>query len=483
MFYYESEELTMLFPWLGKRRPTNGGVLDRIEVARSVKMNKILEWHDAAVEGVFMRPLLRSCLAPEGGSWCGLEAPTELPSLRPAPASAHPDLDRLLEWGVMEETTAPTTFPGMVFFSVPKKDGSTRAIMDCREINRLVGVPPALKLIEKEQLFFLLRFFRDPFFATGDLRHWFYQLSLPPEVREAFTLRVNRRTRRMTCWPMGFSWSPIVAQAITMIILREAAVRAGFSVDGVKEESPPPYWVVRSGAKRKIVAFLIGYYDNILIISGNEWTRDNLTSAVKSACKDAGAELKGEIVTSKGETEMLGLRFRSANWRVWWEHAAENKARWAQAKPPVTYRDMAGLIGVILWDWSVRGSPLGAVRDTIAAAEEIGAICSFSEKWDAKLDTPELQASAARLLSRVLDISRKPEEERQLPLMRFEHRMYLATDAMKERGAGITMSNTDEVTYPTVFPCLEVMRQTSDHLQWIRNLRDEKRHRVATEAE
>ncbi len=74
---------------------------------------------------------------------------------------------------------------------------------------------------------------------------------------------------RMRCWPMGFSWSPGVAQAVTMVILREAAAHAGFTVESTgRPFSPPPYWVLRN-AKGKVAGFLVGYYDNILIITGS----------------------------------------------------------------------------------------------------------------------------------------------------------------------------------------------------------------------
>jgi hypothetical protein len=114
---------------------------------------------------------------------------------------------------------------------------------------------------------------------------------------------------RMRCWPMGFSWSPVVAHAVSMVILREAATRAGFTVEGTgRPSSPPPYWVVRS-TNGKVAGFLVGYYDNILIITGSTSVRNALVRALKTACSAVNAILKGDIVSSEGKSRDAGRLF------------------------------------------------------------------------------------------------------------------------------------------------------------------------------
>jgi hypothetical protein len=145
-----------------------------------------------------------------------VERPTPRQSGQPRGVIA--DVWQLLEWNVLERgALKETKWPETRFMSVPKGDDSRRAIFDCRRINERAGPPPALRLIGKEEIFLLTSFFSEPWFAEADFRHWFFQLALSQVVRNAFTFRHGRE--RLRCWPMGFSWSPVVAQAVTMTLL------------------------------------------------------------------------------------------------------------------------------------------------------------------------------------------------------------------------------------------------------------------------
>jgi hypothetical protein len=73
----------------------------------------------------------------------------------------------------------------------------------------------------------------------------------------------------------------------------------------------------------------VGYYDNILFACSNDFVRDGLVAALRVVCAEANAIFKGDIDISRGAVEMLGISFRTANNKVWWQHCEQNKAKWA----------------------------------------------------------------------------------------------------------------------------------------------------------
>lgn len=77
-------------------------------------------------------------------------------------------LENLKEWGVLRSCHLRSTAAGkgrgyVSFFQVPKSERVDRAIVDCREANKLFVEPFRLLLMEVPELLTFFRFFKKPF--------------------------------------------------------------------------------------------------------------------------------------------------------------------------------------------------------------------------------------------------------------------------------------------------------------------------------
>ncbi len=80
---------------------------------------------------------------------------------------------------------------------------------------------------------------------------------------------------------------------------------------------------------------------------------------------------------------------------------------------------------------------LGVMRPVTRLAEEIGLLGSQGQAWDEPV--PEaLQKGATQAWEYLQEVARQGEKERVLPRTSFAHRVFMATDAMNERGAALT---------------------------------------------
>ena len=114
------------------------------------------------------------------------------------------------------------------FFKVPKACGTkARAIFNCKAINEACERPPPFELAKVSAILELIG--ESTYFASLDFRHYFYQLGIPSEVKEMFRVGTPSDRFRLAVLPMGFSWSPFIAQGVTMALLAEAATRANAS--------------------------------------------------------------------------------------------------------------------------------------------------------------------------------------------------------------------------------------------------------------
>ena len=108
-------------------------------------------------------------------------------------------------------------------FTIKKKNGRLRLIVDGRQANRAFQDPPAMPL---PRLYDFQEYLLDNKFAGQcDARCFFYQIGLPEEYRTFFGVvgrgvRGPRTHRRMTTVPMGWSWAPFLAQCVANILVK-----------------------------------------------------------------------------------------------------------------------------------------------------------------------------------------------------------------------------------------------------------------------
>ena len=151
---------------------SNAGVLARI-VTGSININAIREMDggkELYMNGIFLLDLLQDVDLFERVVIA--EPPPPL-AIRYSKHMLHHLTDMLL-YSVVEETKRVRLC--MPLFTVPKKEGTLRLILDCRPLNRSCDKPPPMHLPD---IFEVLEYlFQNEVATQCDCRSWFYQF--PP---------------------------------------------------------------------------------------------------------------------------------------------------------------------------------------------------------------------------------------------------------------------------------------------------------------
>lgn len=360
-------------------------------------------------------------------------------------------------------------------FLVPKPDGTNtpkaRLVANCRSANEVFSRPPHIPFATIDDLFHIFGYFGPTgHFATADFRHWFYQLSLPPWTRRFFSIQCGNFRAQFTAFPMGFSWSPFVAQGISMAFAFMAAHNAGYYLHSPRDSDViPPYWILTNDrskpSRSNVVGFIVFWYDNLLLVcSSAEVRSDCQDSLVKGAKRyrlswklSGNTTLKdyghGEdaFQLSVGSCTYLGIDVSVQGKGVRWVHAAKNFYRWTALGDTVwqkghrkTWRDIAAICGIIIWHWNLTGDEREALKNIFPILQRIGRECPDRVDYgkQAKISEPMIEQLKLQF-SIVLDVSyARPHKFREEigPHDRVE---YWASDAMNSRGAWVRLKRDD----------------------------------------
>ena len=323
------------------------------------------------------------------------------------------------------------------YFAVPKTDQHSRAVFNGKRLSRLCRLPATVNLMDLRTM---IRQFceqangRQPFHVVmGDFRHWFHQIAAAKGMSRLFGIKLGNQFYRWTTVPMGWSWSPIFAQATAWSFLTYRKTNEEPLLDerAFASERQLPQCVRTPGG-----GFVSVYYDNFIIVTPDKneavkWKQriTNNSDELHVVIKDGTFEhLDPERIERDGFT-YLGVAFRyqchkdrRGRWKMHsleWKAAKQDewRTKWQEAKPR-TFRDMAIWIGRCVFISMLNKEPVqlqNEGRQLIAHAREMGRI--VGNRWDedapngivedgsatiqAMLDRPaEKQASGKRSLSR-----------------------------------------------------------------------------------
>ena len=272
--------------------------LDPITVARSADMRACV---DRATKYF---PFLRDVFDDSLPSFCGRSLLAPPDGERIIPNRWYPSLASLAQQRVIATTKSVPPTKGQVsltYFEVEKERLTflgpvlpgrahdtlviTRSICNAKKANNLFAKPPAFSLIRVETFFELVAVWKSPHFFTLDLRHWFHQLSLPRHARSMFRMQVGKAVFHYRAWPMGFAWSPVVAQSISLAMAADAARAQGFEVqfhDGY----------ISLHKDSCVTGFIVVYYDNFLAIMKSEDERDLVATALRETLRKCSVVFK-----------------------------------------------------------------------------------------------------------------------------------------------------------------------------------------------
>ena len=350
------------------------------------------------------------------------------------------------------------------YFEVPKKEEVMRAIFDCRPQNAWAKRPPQFRLTRPADMIWMLTYFNDPWVASADFRHWFYQITIPEDARRFFNIRKCGQDYQLQVLPMGFSWSPIIAQTISwMLMLSTEETKddpLSFDAPGEDGRVPPPYVVVRRG--KNLVAFIIVYYDNIVIVAKDECTRRELVARLKHNCDSRKANAQLKIPKDNGDDPIeyfrkkgrfLGLEYdlETTPGYLEWRHADTQQWRdLAEAPLECTARELARMVGVAVWDKTLRQRSLNEIHRTIRMMSS-KQITRQPERWRTKLRLTEEEQQLWR--STMAPILRNEPERIKLrantgPIAK-KKQAFLASDASNKAWGAVHLSRDGKVIAST----------------------------------
>ena len=273
------------------------------------------------------------------------------------------------------------------YFQVEKDAQWDRAIWNAKWLNQRFAQPRKVRLLDVSTLLALMGTFEDPYVATADLRHFFYQIPLPKSLLNAFIVGAGEDwLGALNVLPMGWNWSPWVAQGVATVIMISTLYHKGYVVEAWDPDvsAPSSFYIVKKKNSEERLAFLSVYYDNFTIIAKNEGVRDEIVAIIVANAERANAKFKKNagkpepdagaaastktapegFTLTKNQAQVFGVDIRIVGAMMKWNHTAKTRARWENTLSLIpdgdtevhTMRllDLAIVCGRLVWDMTVR---------------------------------------------------------------------------------------------------------------------------------
>ena len=309
-------------------------------------------------------------------------------------------LRQLENFGILKSVARSTIKCFAKYFAVLKSDGITaRAIFNGREMSKYFKTPPTTNLADIPDL--LRELSQCSFFAVGDFRHYFHQYGLANAVSEYFGLESGALTYMYLVLPMGWSWSPRLAQSGSTAMLIEAACRGKLAdpKDFADLENPPSMVRMRNGG------FAVVWYDNVMAAFKNADDRDIFFEKMTEVCKELHVQWKDwqkfsrkDMAETKDPKQLpcfLGLTFVDAfgkrpreesgqSAKTKWHHHPDRVKRWSDLTETsgfTSWRSVARAVGIVLWDATISLRSLCFEERTLSIMSRAGRAV-VKNRWD-----------------------------------------------------------------------------------------------------
>jgi len=397
----------------------------------------------------------------------------------------------LISFSLMQIVTAGMCLMYATYFAVLKADETARSIFNGKELSRVFyrTPPPVLLPDFADILRVLCNTFHNCarlFLLSGDWRHWFHQMRLHPLIAQHFGLTIVmdgvRCFLNWTCLPMGWSWSPWIAQGVgyAIIILTLRRMSLVIPEHILSSESPPPYILIRRGSS---ILFACLWYDNVLVVTNDGNWRTSFYNEFTKTCNTYHAHIKHwdhyggdnflikSIVEEEPEAPhlpiYLGVQFalqlnrrkatredarpRGNVVTLHWRPDPSKKAKWqtmialgrSQAREgPVSPREVVTIIGRIIWEQHTSLRPLLLIENII----EITRVCALKarEGWDVRKTS--LRKAMWRVCQHADQVVQNFGQWRTLPTLHPAAYVVAASDSSSSRGGYIIWNSDREIT-------------------------------------
>lgn len=379
-------------------------------------------------------------------------------------------LELLESWKVISWATRTTALFINGYFAVAKSCGKlARAIFNGRSFSSLCSTPPTVNLPDVAEL---LKALSDAFagrrfsFLCADLRHWFFQFPLEDKIRSFFGMRIDDQFCRFNVLPMGFSFSPYIAQSVGWLIIIESLRRSGIDISSLQGATQLPSYIKLAQGNEVILIAL--WYDNLGFWCTSENRTMSFAKHFRATCSDFNVIIKelhsyttkemeligeredpkdafDEVPASKDETSpkkpiaaYLGMEIgwrqvrinpKRHEIRFEWRHALSRRVRWWNSikNLPSTCRSIAHLVGITVWHCHMRLDPLVHVKSSIDILRNSVRI---KRTWDTVEDeyAPNLDSLRSHVMRLCKDASWTFKQRFNL-----DDRIFIASDASSKK--------------------------------------------------
>lgn len=359
----------------------------------------------------------------------------KFPSAKRTNQKLYAQVDTFVQWAILRELKPGDTIPAFVLpsklFPVPKSNGLFRAIFDSRIAGKFCLPPPPINLPPLSDV--IVAVAEATFYWTCDYKHWFYQITIPDIMQKLFGVRVTGRVHGALTWlmvvlPMGWSWSPYIAQSLGWsLILFHAPDEKGlpFHMADLPKDGPPRKMPIRNKeGVRTGWAFL--WIDNILLCGTSQrdielWSAHIIRTCAHVNCKFSNPDSSSKeldfvpsykcsrTVEYVGVVATHDVQRKKSSWR----HKPSKYAKvrmllkTLEGPLPLTPRVIAAIIGYVIWDGMVSLTRLCHLRECIDITHVYSSSITSPKDWDSPI---ELNAPSRAVLKAALTNILRSEE-------------------------------------------------------------------------
>ena len=392
-----------------------------------------------------------------------------------------PQLRDLVEASVLKVASKVHMAYGRFFVVAKGATGLGRAIFDMSIFSRACARPYPVNLPNIPSLLTFIGSMKqeEGWVWTADFRHWFYQIPLIGSVSQWFCIQVGGKckkpckckgacTGKGECFqaqvlPMGWSWSPFIAQSIAWgIVLGEMPSKLAQYIDwDILKGDTHPAWVPlrKDGVD---IGVIVIWYDNILVLCNDKEIVEALRKHIMERAKKANAAFKCErnedgswkTVDAKGEpepepvgqeAEFIGVTLKVMSGKWHWRH--KDTTEWDEKIPTCApRRDFASSVGILVWDATVYLETMEKIDPAMNVLRRITAGVKTRDAWEEAVFISEVEAATiSQLVKRAK--TREWTGIKDSPGGTGEKRgcVFVAADASKDRVAWVEVRKGDGV--------------------------------------
>lgn len=363
------------------------------------------------------------------------------------------DLER---WNVFARFHDPPVLPMAVcrYFAVAKGEGtSARSIYDGRPLSRCCHKPPAFYLPDVSDVMRHLAQ-RNGFktsIAVLDFRHYFHQILLDPAISRFFLLKIGQTLYRSRTLPMGWAYSPWIAQSCSFGVLLEAMADSGIEVQEVlSHDITPPHYLTLTQAGATAKVFVT--YDNVIVFGDRQVVEEGVKHLAR-VCHSSPIIKEGSLKVADDQLLLgdenhaypthLGLQIRRRG-RFEVRTSDATLARWIKVESRLrmrrrwTWRETLRGIGIVVHYTRARLQPLLAVAPVLNILRKLPRPPpGQTVRWDGIADIEE--ADRQTILTEVQKILANPWTA--LPQERApEEAVHAFCDASDDRGGCVVLN-------------------------------------------